>query len=79
MFVFFGLIVKPRWPPLPPNGWDIYDFSSETAEQNSMKLNKKQDLNILYQVCVFRVIRKKMATPGLWLAETFLKLSFDTA
>ena len=33
-FVFFGPIGKTRWPPWPPIGWDIFDFSSETAEQN---------------------------------------------
>ena len=53
-FVFSGPIGKTRWPPWPLIGWDIYDFSSETAERNSMKLNRKQDLNALYQVCVFR-------------------------
>ena len=31
-FVFFGLIGKTRWPPLPLIGWDIFDFSSKTAE-----------------------------------------------
>ena len=31
-----------------------FDFSSETAERNSVKLDRKQDLNVLYQVCVFR-------------------------
>ena len=61
-FVFFGPIGKTRWPPWPLIGWDIFDFSSETAEQNSMKLDRKQDLNVLYQVCVFRADRKnKMA------------------
>ena len=40
----------------------IFDFSSETAESNSTKLDRKQDLNALYQVCVFQVDRKnKMA------------------
>ena len=44
-------------------GWDIFDFSSETAEWNSMKLDRKQDLKALYQVCVFQADRKnKMAT-----------------
>ena len=33
----------------------IFDFSSEAAERNSMKLDRKQDLNVLYQVCVFQV------------------------
>ena len=43
-------------------GWDILDFFSETAERNSTKLDRKQDLKVLYQVCVFRVDRKnKMA------------------
>ena len=61
-FVFFGLIGKTRWPPWPLIGWDIFDFSSETAEGNSTKLDRKQDLNVLYQVCVFRADRKnKMA------------------
>ena len=61
-FVFFGPIGKTRWPPWPLIGWDIFDFSSETAEQNSTKLDRKQDLNALYQVCVFGADRKnKMA------------------
>ena len=58
----FGLIGKISWPPWPLIGWDISDFSSETAERNSMKLDRKQDLNVLYQVCVFGADRKnKMA------------------
>ena len=62
MFVFFRPIGKTRWPPWPLIGWDIFDFSSETAERNSMKLDRKQDLNFLYQVCVFRTDWKnKMA------------------
>ena len=61
-FVFFGPIGKTRWPPWSLIGWDIFDFSSETAERNSTKLDRKQDLNVLYQVCVFRANRKnKMA------------------
>ena len=58
-FVFFGLIGKTRWPPWPLIGWDILDFSSETAERNLTKLDSKQDLNVLYQVSVFRADRKK--------------------
>ena len=71
-FVFFGPIRKTRWPPWPLIGWDIFDFSSETAERNSTKLDWKQDLIVLYQVFVFRADRKKQdGRPGLWLAETF--------
>ena len=51
--VFFGPIRKTRWLPWPLIGWDIFDFSSETAVRNSTKFDRKQDLNILYQVCVF--------------------------
>ena len=41
----------------------IYYFFSKTAERNSMKLRWKQDLNILYQFCVFRTDQKnKMDT-----------------
>ena len=47
----------------------IFDFSSETVKQNSTKLYMKQDLNVLYQVCVFRADWKnKMAAPSSdWL------------
>ena len=62
-FVFFGPIGKTRWPPWLLIGWDIFDFFPETAEQDSMKLHRMQDLNVLYQVFVFRANRKiKMAT-----------------
>ena len=44
----------------------FFYFSSETAERNSTNLDRNQDLNVLYQVCIFRVDRKtKMATPPL--------------
>ena len=54
----------------------IFDFSSETAEQNSTKLDRKQDLNALYQVCVFRADRKnKMAALASdWLRHIRLLL-----
>ena len=56
--LFFRWIRKTRWPPRALTGWDIFDFSSETPERNSMKLDRKQDLNISYQVAFFRPIRK---------------------
>ena len=52
-FVFFRLMGKTRWLPRPLIGWDIFHFSSITAEPNSTKLDRKQDLKVLYQVCVF--------------------------
>ena len=46
----------------PSLTFHMFNFSSETAERNSTKLDRKQDLNVLYQVCVFRTDRKnKMA------------------
>ena len=71
-FVFFGAIGKTRWLPWPLIGWGIFDFSSETAELNSTTLDRKQDLNALYQVCVFSGGSEKQdCRPGLWLADTF--------
>ena len=46
----------------------IFDFSSETTERNSTKLDRKQDLNILYQCCgVFFLVdqKNKMAAQPL--------------
>ena len=77
-FVFFGPIGKTRWPPWPLIGWDIFDFSSETAEQNSTKLDRKQDLNVLYQVCVFWADRKnKMAALASDLLRNFRLLLWN--
>ena len=75
-FVFFGPIEKTRWPPWLLIDWDIFDFSSVTAEQNSKKLDRKQDLNVLYQVCVFRADQNnKMAAPASdWLSHFRLLL-----
>ena len=72
-FVFFGPIGKPRWLPWLLIGRDIFDFSSETAEPNWKKLDRKQDLNVLYQVCVFwGRSEKQYGRPGLRFADTFL-------
>ena len=75
-FVFFGPIGKTRWPPWPLIGWDIFDFSSETAEGNSTKLDRNQDFNVLYQVCVFRVDWKNTmaALASVWLIHFRLLL-----
>ena len=51
--VFLGRSEKTRWPVWPLIDWDIFDFSSKTTERNSTKLDRKQDLNILFWVCVF--------------------------
>ena len=44
----------------PVSHWlRLFDFSSETAERNSTKVDRNQDLNVLYQVCVFWPISKQ--------------------
>ena len=75
-FVFFEPIRKTKWLPWPLIGWDIFDFSSETAKRNSTKLYRKQDLNTLYQVCVFRANwkNKMAALVSDWLRHFWLLL-----
>ena len=72
----FSARSKKRWPPWPLIGWDIFDFPSETAEWNLTKLDRKQDHNVLYQVCVFQADRKnKMAALASdWLGHFRLLL-----
>ena len=60
-FVFFGQIGKSRWPSWHLIGRDIFDFSSEIAKRNSTKLDRKQDLKVLYKVCVFCADQKNKA------------------
>ena len=77
--MFFGPIGKTRLPPWPLIGWDIFDFSYETAERNSTKLDRKQDINVLYQVCVFWDDREnKMAALASDLLRRF-DFSSETA
>ena len=75
-FVFFGPIGKKRWRLRLLIGWDIFNFFSETARWNSTILDRKQDFNVLYQVCVFRADRKnKMAALAAdWLRHIQLLL-----
>ena len=75
-FVFFGPIGKTRWPPWPQICWDIFYFSPETTERNFMKLDGKQDLHALYQVCVFQADRKtKMAALA---SDWWRHIDYDT-
>ena len=50
----------------PSLTFHIFDFSSDTTEQNSTKLDRKQELNIFYRVCVFRADRKKKTRWPPW-------------
>ena len=69
----FGPIRKQRWPSWSLIDWDYFDFISATGERNSIKLDRKQDLNVLNQVWVYRTDRKtKMATRSLIGWDIFL-------
>ena len=50
--------------------------NSKKNERNSTKLDRKQDLNGLYQVCVFQVNRKNkmVALASDWLRHFGLQL-----
>ena len=50
-FLFFKPIRKPRWPPWPLIGGDMFDFFFETAEWNSTKLKKRSDLPNCQTTC----------------------------
>ena len=63
MFVFFSSISKPRSPSWPMIRWDIFDFFSATAERNSTKLDRKQDLNVPYHICTFQADRISISSP----------------
>ena len=53
----FRPIGKKRWPPWRLIGWNIFDIS-ETADQNSKKPNRNQNLNVFHQVRVFQADEK---------------------
>ena len=76
---FFGLIRKTRWQLRPLIVWEIFDFSSWTTVRNSIKLDRKQDLNILYQVCVFRADRKNKMTARPLIGWDIVDFSSETA
>ena len=75
-FDFFGPIRKPTWPPRPLIGWDTFDFSSETTEQNSMKLERKPNQRRLTSLCFSdRSPKNKMvaaASDWLWVVRFLL-------
>ena len=71
-FCVFRADRKNKMAAWPLIGRDIFDFSSETTERNSAKLDRKQALNAFYQVCVIQVDRKnKMAALAYDLLRHF--------
>ena len=57
----------------------IFHFSSKTAEQNSTKHDRKQDLNVCYQVGVFRADRKTRWLPQFLIGWDIFNFSSETA
>ena len=77
-FVFFGMLGKSKWPPWLLIGWDIFDFSSETAEHIQRNLTGSKLSMPSTTFVFFRQIGKKQnGRPGLWLAETFRLLLWN--
>ena len=70
-----------RCPSVRPSSvtFHIFNFFSETAEQNSTKLDMKQDLNVLYQVCVFRADRKNKMAAWPVIGWAIFDFSSETA
>ena len=64
---------------LPSLTFHIFHFSSETAERNLTKLDRKQDLNVLYQVCVFGPIEKTRWPPWPLIGWDIFDFSSVTA
>ena len=77
--MFFGPIGKTRWPPWPLIGWDIFDLSSENSDRNSTKLDRRQDLNILYYVRLFGLIGKTRWPPWPLINWDIFDFSSETA
>ena len=59
----------------------FYDLSSETAERNSMKFDRKQDLNVLYQAkfVLFRADRKNKKADRPLIGWDIFSFSSETA
>ena len=58
---------------------NIFIFSFETTKWYLTKLDKKQDLSVLYQVCVFGSIRKPIWPPPLLICWDIFYFSSETA
>ena len=48
VYMISGPMWKTWWSPRRPIGWDIFNFSAETAERNWKKLDRKQDHKVLF-------------------------------
>ena len=62
----------------PSLTFHIFDFSSETSEQNSTKPDSKQNLNILYQIVFFRPNGKTRWPPLPLIGWDIFDFSFET-
>ena len=74
----FHIFGKSIWPPWPLIGWEIFDFL-EIIERNITKFDRMQDLNVLFQVCFFRVNWKRRLPPWPMIGWYILDFSSETA
>ena len=63
----------------PSLTFHIFDFFPETAEQNSTKLDRKQDLNVLYKFVFFWPIGRSRWPPWPLIGWDIFDFSFETA
>ena len=70
---------KTVWPHWPLIGWDIFDFSSETAEQTSTKLDRKQISTSPTKFMFFVSMGKTRWSPWPLIRCDILDFSSETA
>ena len=78
--MLFRPMRKPSWPLWPLIGWDIFNFFSENhLKQYLVKVDRKQELNVLYQVCVFCADLKTRWQPLCLIARDIFDFFSETA
>ena len=67
------------WSVRPSLTFHIFKISSQTTKRNSMKLTRKQDPNVLYQVPVFQPLGKSRWSTRLLTGWDIFNFSSETA
>ena len=71
-FVFFGLIGKTRWPPLPLICWDVFWlFFWNCWKEFDETWQEARSQCPLASVCFSGQSENQDGCPGLWLVETY--------
>ena len=56
----------------------LFDFFSETAQRNSTKFDRKQDLKVLYQICVFQADGKNKMAMYYVMTNSYTKFQMES-